>query len=178
MSSLTPLAHLRISLHQIPAFALIPNTSLHSQPLMIYHSLFPPSTSPSRIEAHLQYIGVVEAQWRYSMYPTTHFHSTTHEVLVIFSGAAVLCFGGEENVGRLEVEVRKGDGIVVPAGVGHRLLRETGEEPFAMVGSYPKGKEWDMCYGRKGEESRVEGIKGLAWLSGDPFYGDENKDWQ
>lgn len=115
------------------------------------------------------------------MYPTTHFHSTTHEVLVVFAGSATLCFGGEGNPGRVEVDVRVGDLIVVPAGVGHRLLREGngdggkdgGNERFEMVGSYPLGCQWDMCYGQEGEEEKVKGIKGLSWFERDPVYGDE-----
>jgi uncharacterized protein YjlB len=106
------------------------------------------------------------------MYSTTHFHSTTHEVLCILSGSATVLFGGEGNVGKLECEVEKGDVVVVPAGVGHRLLE--GRNGFEMVGSYPNGAEgWDMCYGKKGEEKKIEGIKKLRWFEKDPIYGDE-----
>jgi len=52
------------------------------------------------------------------MYSTTHFHSTTHEVLCISKGRAKCCFGGEGNPDRLEVELGKGDVVVLPAGVG------------------------------------------------------------
>jgi uncharacterized protein YjlB len=63
-------------------------------------------------------------------------------------------FGDEENPGRVEASVLKGDVIIVPAGVGHRLLEELSGGDFEMVGSYPNGKNWDMCYGKKGEEAR------------------------
>jgi uncharacterized protein YjlB len=62
--------------------------------------------------------------------------------------------------------------IIVPAGVGHRLLDDY-SSGFEMVGSYPKGKDWDMCYGKEGEESKVKGISGLGWFKGDPLYGDD-----
>jgi len=109
------------------------------------------------------------------MYSTTHFHSTTHEVLVVSRGKAKLCFGGEENEGRVEEVVGIGDVLIVPAGVGHRLLEDQSEggEGFEMVGSYPEGKEWDMCYGKGGEEKKVDAIKTLAWFERDPVYGDE-----
>jgi uncharacterized protein YjlB len=43
-----------------------------------------------------------------------------------------------------------------------------------MVGSYPAGSEqWDMCYGRKGEEGKVERIKLLRWFESDPVYGEK-----
>ncbi|KUJ16834.1 uncharacterized protein LY89DRAFT_65883 [Mollisia scopiformis] len=170
--NLTSLSTLKISRHQIPAHGLIPNTSIQKQPLLIYHSCLPTSATASTIEAHLNAINVVTPQWRYTMYSTTHFHSTTHEVLCISSGRAKLCFGGEDNPGRFEPVVEKGDVIIVPAGVGHRLLDDF-NSGFEMVGSYPKGKQWDMCYGKKGEESKVKGIGELGWFEKDPLYGDE-----
>ncbi|KAH8193888.1 hypothetical protein TruAng_011943 [Truncatella angustata] len=172
-ATLTPLASLHVSKYQIPAHNLLPNTSVQEKPLLHYHSVFPSSTTPSAIESHLELVGVVDPQWRFSMYTTTHFHSTTHEVLCISQGKATLCFGGEENPGKIELEAQRGDLLVVPAGVGHRLLKEDGSEDFEMVGSYPKGCNWDMCYGKKGEEAKVKSIKKIPWFSRDPAYGDQ-----
>ena len=108
------------------------------------------------------------------MFSRSHFHSTAHELLVVASGRAELCFGGEENPGRVEIEVSRGDVMVVPAGVAHKLIREgNGGEGFEMVGSYEKGKSWDMCYGEEGEEERVERIKDVEWWAKDPIYGSE-----
>ena len=99
---ITPLASLRVSRHQIPAHGLIPNTSIHGKPLTIYHGAFPsPDLTASQIESHLQSVGVCLPQWRYTMYSTTHFHSTTHELLVISSGHAKLLFGGERSRERI-----------------------------------------------------------------------------
>ncbi len=81
-------------------------------------------------------------------------------------------FGGEDNPERVEPLVQKGDVIIVPAGVGHRLLDDF-SSGFEMVGSYPQGKQWDMCYGKKEEESKVKGIADLNWFEKDPLYGDE-----
>ncbi|KAJ3545454.1 hypothetical protein NM208_g2502 [Fusarium decemcellulare] len=170
--SLNPLSSLRVSTHRIPAHSLIPNCSIQNKPLLIYHSAFQRPISASKIESHLTTVGVVIPQWRYTMYSTTHFHSTTHEVLCIIHGRARLCFGGEENDGRVEPVVEEGDVIVVPAGVGHRLLEDL-DGGFQMVGSYPDGHNWDMCYGKAGEEKKVDGIKSLDWFQRDPIYGDE-----
>jgi uncharacterized protein YjlB len=170
--AVAPLQTLRVSFHSIPRFNLIPNTSLQNYPLLIYHECFPQSTSAAAIEAYLRFVGVVEPQWRYTMYNTTHFHSTTHEVLCVASGRARLCFGGEDNPGKVEAELKKGDVIIIPAGVGHRLLQDL-DGGFEMVGSYPKGKDWDMCYGREDEKAKIEGIKNLGWFEKDPIYGDE-----
>lgn len=61
--------------------------------------------------------------------------------------------------------------IVVPAGVSHRLLEDI-EGGFQMVGSYPKGCNWDMCCGKEGEETNVGRIESLGWFDRDPIYGD------
>ncbi|OIW25386.1 hypothetical protein CONLIGDRAFT_622957 [Coniochaeta ligniaria NRRL 30616] len=169
----TPLPHLDVEHHTIPPHARLPNSQATGKPLLIYRSAFRPSgaVTPDAVEAHLQKVGAVVPQWRYGMYPTTHFHSTAHEVLVVVRGRARLCFGGEGNPERVEREVGVGDVVVIPAGVGHRLLEDLGG--FEMVGSYMPGCEWDMCYGREGEEDKVRGIKGLGWFGRDPVYGDE-----
>ena len=172
MTSPNPLSSLRISRFQIPAYGLIPNTSLQHRPLLIYHSAFPPSATASAIESHLRSVpGGVRPAWRYTMYSRDHFHSTSHEVLCIASGSARVSFGHLDNPRRVEEEVGQGDVVVVPAGVSHRLVREL-ESPFVMVGSYPEGREWDMCYGEKGEERKIGGISGLGWLGTDPVYGE------
>ena len=167
---LTPLESLRVSRHQIPAYHGIPNCSIQGKPLLIYHSAFENPTAAD-IESHLIKIGVVTPQWRYTMYSETHFHSTAHEVLSIASGSAKCCFGGDQNPDRVEPVLQKGDVVVVPAGVGHRLLEDHGG--FQMVGSYPIGKNWDMCYGRPDEAEKVGNIKKLAWFGRDPIYGYE-----
>ena len=169
---LTALKNLRVSSYQIPAFKLIPNTSIQMKPLLIYHSAFHSSASASNIESHLSAVKVVTPQWRYTMYSQSHFHSTAHEVLCVVSGKARLCFGGEDNPGRVEAVLEKGDVMVVPAGVAHRLLKDI-DGDFNMVGSYPTGKGWDMCYGREGEEEKVKGIGSLGWFERDAIYGDE-----
>ncbi|KAL1305318.1 hypothetical protein AAFC00_002220 [Neodothiora populina] len=174
---ITPLKDVKIHKHQIPAHNLIPNTSIKHKPLLIYTSAFnaAKNTTASNIESHLSATGVVDPQWRYTMYSTSHFHSTSHEVLCVFSGSARLCFGHEENPGRVEVVVGKGDVVVVPAGVAHRLVEDLSggqSDGFEMVGAYPKGCSWDMCYGKKGEEGKVGRIGGLEWFERDPVFGD------
>ncbi|KAI4859722.1 RmlC-like cupin domain-containing protein [Hypoxylon rubiginosum] len=169
----TPLASLRVSRHSIPAHGLIPNTSIQNQPLFHYHGAFPAATlTASSVESHLTSVGVVEPQWRFTMYSTTHFHSTTHELLCITRGKAKLCFGGEDNPARVEKMVEKGDVLVLPAGVGHGLLEDV-DGGFEMVGSYPKGSNWDMCYGKRGEEAKVQNISKLPWFEKDPIYGEK-----
>lgn len=167
----TPISSLKFATHLIPSYSRLPNCTPHSHPLLIYYSAFPSTTPPSDLEAHLPTNGLTP-QWRYTMYSTTHYHSTTHEVLCVYSGRAKLLFGGEENPGKVEADVRAGDMIVVPAGVGHRLLEDV-EGDFMMVGSYPKGCGWDMCYGKVAEEGKAKKVSGVKWLERDPLYGND-----
>jgi uncharacterized protein YjlB len=98
------------------------------------------------------------------------WQTTSHEVLGIANGKARLCFGHEDNPDRVEETVARGDVIVIPAGVAHRLMEDL-EGGFQMVGCYPKGCSWDMVYGVKGEEEKIKGIETLGWFERDPVYG-------
>jgi len=91
--------------------------------------------------------------------PCLRIHTST--------GSAKCCFGGEENEGRVEPILKQGDVVIVPAGAGHRLLEDYGD--FQMVGSYLKGKTWNMCYGKVGEEEQVKQIESLVWFQRDPM---------
>ncbi|KAI8944727.1 RmlC-like cupin domain-containing protein [Xylaria longipes] len=167
----TYLEDLKVLKHQVPAYNLIPNTSVQHKPLLIYKSVFSNATA-SGIESLLYDMGVVTPQWRFTMYTTSHFHSTSHEVLAVTSGKATICFGHEDNPGKVTCDLEKGDLAVIPAGVAHRLL-EVLEGDFSMVGSYPKGYNWDMCYGTHAEEEKIVKIKELPWFDRDPVYGDK-----
>lgn len=106
------------------------------------------------------------------MFSETHFHSTAHEVLCVASGRARLCFGGKDNPGRQEMEVKKGDVAMVPVGVAHCLLEDL-DGGFEIVGSYPPGKQWDMCHGKGSEKEVVKGMARVPWFERDPIHGGE-----
>ena len=105
--------------------------------------------------------------WRNGVYSFAHYHSTTHELLGVFSGAATLRFGGEHGK---NVEVCAGDVIVIPAGVAHQKLKES--DDFAVVGAYPDGRNWDLLRGQPGERPRADhNIAALPIPDNDPIYG-------
>ena len=107
--------------------------------------------------------------WRNGVYSFTHYHSTTHEVLGAYGGAATLRLGGEHGK---NVEVRAGDVIVIPAGVAHQNIGASAD--FAVVGAYPDGREWDLLRGRPGERPKADrNIAALSIPDNDPIYGAE-----
>ena len=43
---------------------------------------------------------------------------------------------------------------MIPAGVAHRLLEKT--SGFLVVGAYPEGQSYDICYGKPGERPAAD----------------------
>jgi uncharacterized protein YjlB len=105
--------------------------------------------------------------WRNGVYPFAHYHSTTHEILGVYSGIATLRLGGEH--GR-NLDLHSGDIIVIPAGVAHQKLDASPD--FAVVGAYPNGRDWDLLQGRPGERPEADHkIAALPVPDNDPIYG-------
>jgi uncharacterized protein YjlB len=77
--------------------------------------------------------------WRNGIYRFHHYHSTAHEVLGIARGSAQVRFGGDAGE---TVAVGPGDVVVIPAGVGHKLLE--GSPDLWVVGAYAGGRDCDL----------------------------------
>jgi uncharacterized protein YjlB len=127
------------------------------RPLLLYPGAVSPD--PSAIETLFER-NLWPAAWRNGVYAYHHYHSTAHEALGVYSGSAMIQFGGPGGASR---RVQAGDVAVIPAGVAHRCLDSSAD--FRVVGAYPCGQSWDMCYGRAGE--RPEADRRIAAL-GDP----------
>jgi uncharacterized protein YjlB len=107
--------------------------------------------------------------WRNGVYGMHHYHSSAHEVLGVYCGSAEIQLGGEQGV---RVEVAAGDVVVIPAGVAHKRIRSSPD--FGVVGAYPEGQRWDMCYGKKGERPATDrNIVRVPDPETDPVYGGE-----
>ena len=98
------------------------------------------------------------ATWRWTVYPYHHYHTTSHEVLGVSRGTAILQLGGE---GGRHFEVSTGDVIVIPAGVGHKRIDSTRD--FQVVGAYPDGKEPDLI--RSGEEDTASALRRISSMA-------------
>ncbi|WP_130831748.1 hypothetical protein [[Erwinia] mediterraneensis] len=107
--------------------------------------------------------------WRYPIFPYTHYHPNTHELLGVGAGWAEVLFGGDN--GRM-VTLRVGDAVLIPAGVGHKQI--SASEDFFCVGAYPQGLEPQTERDRL-EKLKVsqEQIRRVAVPASDPFEGKE-----
>jgi uncharacterized protein YjlB len=164
----------RVELYNLKDDGRMPNNT--ALPAMVYHGALRPAEDggdddPARIFEETFAANGWRGSWRDGIFPYHHYHSTSHEVLGIARGEARVRLGGE---GGVTTEVKAGDVIVIPAGVGHRNL---GASPdFLVVGAYPEGQEdYDLCRGRDHDERAraLEAIAKVPLPAADPVYGAE-----
>lgn len=87
------------------------------------------------------------AAWRNGIYPFTHYHSKTHEVLGIAKGETTVQFGGKS--GKI-LTARAGDALLLPAGTGHKRISSSSD--LLVIGAYPPGSKYDLM--RSGEADK------------------------
>lgn len=105
--------------------------------------------------------------WVNGVYPYHHYHSNTHEMLVVFAGSAKLQIGGL--VGKV-FTVRQGDVLFFPAGVSHKKMSSSAD--FKTIGAYPFNLKYNMHYLKPQEYERaVKTIKKVKLPGSDPIYG-------
>ncbi len=150
----------------LPAKGGVPNNP--KLPLLVLDQVLklPGGNSPEAIERLLA-ANHWSGSWRGSIYTYHHYHSTAHEVLAVYSGNASVQFGGPEGINR---KLRCGDVVIIPAGVAHKNLGASSD--FAVVGAYPEGQEWDLCYGAPGERPVTdENVANVPLPKSDPIFG-------
>ena len=86
--------------------------------------------------------------WHNGIYPFTHYHSTTHEVLGISRGEATVQFGGKS--GEI-LTAHAGDALLLPAGTGHKRISSSHD--LLVIGAYPPGSKYDLM--RSGEADKA-----------------------
>jgi uncharacterized protein YjlB len=136
-------------------------------PLLVYRKAFTTEADRASIIEQCFSENDWTNSWRNGVYSFAHYHSTTHEALGVYCGAATLRVGGEHSS---DVKVYAGDVIVIPAGVAHQNVGASAD--FAVVGAYPDGREWDLLRGQPGERPRADhNIAALPIPDNDPIYG-------
>jgi len=107
--------------------------------------------------------------WRYPIFPYTHFHPNTHELLGVAEGWAEVLFGGDS--GRM-VTLRAGDAVLIPAGVGHRQV--SASDDFMVIGAYPHGMSPETLRDEPAKlKMAQEQVKKVPLPTQDPFTGKE-----
>lgn len=145
----------------------IPNSKF---PLLLYRNAFGErgGEGASWLEDHFRDNNWSNS-WRNGVYSYHHYHSTSHEVLGVYSGSATLHLGGE---GGKKVDVEAGDIIVIPAGVGHKNLSSSSD--FGVVGAYPNASSYDLKTGRKSEYGEAKkNIAKVPVPEKDPLIGED-----
>ncbi|WXC67415.1 hypothetical protein SNK03_013210 [Fusarium graminearum] len=121
-------------LYTIKPTKLVPNSP---KPLLLYKNAFVKDGKVDRTAAFDTFkANNWDVQWvvRYGRHQRAHYHSQTHEVMVVVSGPGRIRWGvadlsddWEEHTygqayedGGLEVEVEVGDLFVIPAGISHK----------------------------------------------------------
>jgi len=152
--------------HTLTDDGIFPNNAC--LPLLVYRQAVtlprhdPAALFETRFAAHRW-----GSAWRNGIYGIHHYHSTAHEVLGVYCGHATVLFGGQQGV---ELSVQAGDVIIIPAGVAHKNVGSSRD--FGVVGAYPRGQDWDVCYGRAGERPRTDhNIVRVPMPQADPVYG-------
>lgn len=138
-----------------------PNSAL---PVLVYRGAVAsiPSTMEQTFAAH----GWSNA-WRNGIFTYHHFHSIAHEVLGIARGTVQVAFGGPSGQ---TVTVRAGDVVVIPAGVAHRNMGQTGD--LVVIGAYSGGAEYDTLRGTPEEHAAaLRAIAAVPLPACDPVSG-------
>ncbi|GAM89517.1 hypothetical protein ANO11243_075560 [Dothideomycetidae sp. 11243] len=187
--------------YHLPPARLIPNSPF---PLLHYPGHL--SERISRNDTAVQICDLFASkgwttQWIFRYGPTqeAHYHSQTHECMVVLHGKATIRFGaadGDDEACGIELPAEAGDVFIIPAGVAHKTHDTTRGEfalltpgdghsvtredlqgidgsvltGFVMMGAYPVGGQWDFATG--GENSgRYEDVWNVAKPKQDPVLG-------
>jgi len=146
----------------------IPNNS--RLPFLHYRGVINLSGSPSPeevIEKTFKRNGWGD-MWRNGIFPYVHYHSMIHESMGIARGRAKVRFGGDKGQ---EIDVFKGDVVLLPAGTGHQCLWASPD--LVVIGAYPPSGHYDLCRGSKAEYAKaVISIPEVSLPKTDPVYGE------
>ena len=137
-------------------------------PLLIYKQVFSSNDLAEEIQAWLKN-NDWGSSWIDSIYDFHHYHSNTHEVLVIIAGVCLVQFCGEQEV---ILTVEQGDTVIIPAGVAHKRLEKSAD--FRCIGAYPFDVGYDMNYGKKQEYAdAIKAVKNVGLPGKDPIFGEK-----
>lgn len=139
----------------------IPNNP--SFPILIYLNVLDTNDKPDNIIENNNWLN----SWENGVFSYHHYHSNSHEVLLIIDGSAQLQLGVEQGS---KVDVKFGDVLILPAGSGHKLLNESAN--FTVKGAYPNGQSYDIYVGKESERPQnLRNIRNMPLPDYDPIFG-------
>jgi len=142
----------------------VPNSRL---PLLVYRNAF--DCRGSEMERRLRANDWMPT-WHspIGLFPQHHFHSQAHELIAIVRGEIRGLFGGH---GGKEVTLKKGDTVVIPAGVGHYGISIT--DDLFVTGAFLSGSGFlDFRHGHPSEYNELcEVARGVPVPVTDPYFG-------
>ena len=149
---------------------LVPNNA--TLPFLLYRNVFDliGKLDPKDvIEKVFRVNGWDNMMWRNGILGYVHYHSMIHECMGVARGRAKVRFGG--NKGR-EIDLRQGDAVVLPAGIGHQCLSNSND--LMVIGAYPKTGHYNLCRDSKGEHDKaLDTIPLVPIPDTDPVFGKE-----
>ena len=153
--------------HTLEDDGVVPNNP--RLPLLVYRSAvkMDPDAAPAKVFEDIFDAHGWRGAWVNGIYPFHHYHARSHEVLGLAVGYARVQFGGSLGP---RLELRPGDAVVIPAGVGH-CCHEAAD--LVVVGAYPAGQEaYDLK--RATQEDRRQALReipNVALPDQDPIAG-------
>ncbi|MDW8543150.1 cupin domain-containing protein [Staphylococcus sp. KG4-3] len=132
-------------------------------PVLVYQNVFLATDDLRHILSTNQWGNT----WEGGVFSYHHYHSNSHEVLLVINGTAQLILGGKN--GTL-INITEGDALILPAGTGHKLVSQSND--FAVMGAYPHSQSYDICVGKVSERPQnLYNIENVSIPNTDPIFG-------
>ncbi|KAH7086448.1 hypothetical protein FB567DRAFT_71322 [Paraphoma chrysanthemicola] len=157
--------------YTLPGSAYVPNNIL---PVLIYRDVLSTPIDPEKVKQLCERNGW-EKRGEWGEINIPHFHPNTHECYAIIRGSSLFAVGrakDDNDTDGVEVNVRTGDVMVLPAGVSHRSL--SSEDDFRYIGVYPEAApRWrnNYCGGKENMNALLEEINKVPIPDSDPVLG-------
>jgi len=163
---MSSLVHTDVETHVLVDDGIFPNNA--KLPVLVYRDVLGSDAANMQAQAQKTFAqNHWTGSWVNGIYDFHHYHSTAHEVLAICAGQVTVQLGGDRGI---TAELAAGDVVVLPAGTAHKRLDSSGE--LVVVGAYPKGQHYDMCYGQEGERPLTDSnIAQVPLPELDPVHG-------
>ncbi|KAL6890916.1 hypothetical protein GGI43DRAFT_415122 [Trichoderma evansii] len=155
-----------VECYLLPPTNDVPNNQL---PVILYRDVLPEPRNEETTTNFLTAYGW-EKRGTWGHISMRHFHPNTHECYGIFQGNSTLLLGKIKDGEGIQIDVRTGDVIVLPAGTAHSSLESYGD--YRYIGVYPKEcPKWISESGKQPATSFASMIREVPTPKADPVYG-------